>query len=140
MTEPAGLFMSRSFRSDSLQPCRLQPARLLCPRNFTGKNTGVGCHSLLRASSWPRDWTCVSYVSSTGTQVLYQLGHLSHKLYSLLLMSNATCYCSTMVLAHPSVKNGRKVKSKGSVLTENLTMKRKYCTWSNLPLLFSCAQ
>ena len=81
-----------------------------------------------RASSWPRDWTCVSYVASAGTQVLYQLGHLSHKLYSLLLMSNATCYCSTMVPAHPSVKNGRKVKSKDSALTENLTMKRKYCT------------
>ena len=25
-----------------------QPARLLCPRDFPGKNTGVGCHSLLQ--------------------------------------------------------------------------------------------
>ena len=29
-----------------LRPHRLQPARLLCPRSFPGKNTGVGCHSL----------------------------------------------------------------------------------------------
>ena len=29
-------------------------------------NTGVGCHALLRGSSWPRDWTRVSYVSCTG--------------------------------------------------------------------------
>ena len=29
--------------------------RLLCPRGFPGKNTGVGCHALLRGSSRPRD-------------------------------------------------------------------------------------
>ena len=27
---------------------RLQPIRLLCPWNFLGKNTGVGCHALYR--------------------------------------------------------------------------------------------
>ena len=30
-----------------LQPHGLQPARLLCPWDFPGKNTGVGCHFLL---------------------------------------------------------------------------------------------
>ena len=34
--------------SDSLQPPRLQPARLLCPWDSTGKNTAVGCHTLLQ--------------------------------------------------------------------------------------------
>ena len=28
--------------------CRLQPARLLCPWDFLGKNSGVGCHFLLQ--------------------------------------------------------------------------------------------
>ena len=32
-----------------LQPHGLQPARLLCPWDFPGKNAGVGCHFLLRA-------------------------------------------------------------------------------------------
>ena len=32
--------------SDSLWPHRLQPARLLHPWDFLGKNTGVGCHFL----------------------------------------------------------------------------------------------
>ena len=32
--------------SDSLQPHGLQPDRLVCPWNFLGKNTGVGCHFL----------------------------------------------------------------------------------------------
>ena len=27
------------------------PARLLCPRDSPGKNTGVGCHSLLQGSN-----------------------------------------------------------------------------------------
>ena len=37
-----------SFISDSLQPCCLHPARLLCPWDSPGKNTGVGCHFLLQ--------------------------------------------------------------------------------------------
>ena len=39
---------SRSVLSDSLQPHGLQPARLLCPWNFPGKDTRVGCHFLLQ--------------------------------------------------------------------------------------------
>ena len=31
-----------------LWPHGLQPARLLCPWDFPGKNTGVGCHFLLQ--------------------------------------------------------------------------------------------
>ena len=34
--------------SNSLQPHVLQPTRLLCPWNFPGKNTGVGCHIFLQ--------------------------------------------------------------------------------------------
>ena len=34
----------------------LKPTRLLCPWDFSGENTGVGCHFLLQGSFWPRDW------------------------------------------------------------------------------------
>ena len=34
--------------SNSLQPYGLWPTRFLCPRNLTGKNTGLGCHFLLQ--------------------------------------------------------------------------------------------
>ena len=37
-----------SVMSDSLQPHGLQPARLLCPWDSPGKNTGVCCHFLLQ--------------------------------------------------------------------------------------------
>ena len=32
----------------TLRPHGLQPARLLCPWDSPGKNTGVGCHALLQ--------------------------------------------------------------------------------------------
>ena len=34
--------------SDSVQPHRQQPTRLLCPWDSPGKNTGVSCHFLLQ--------------------------------------------------------------------------------------------
>ena len=42
---------SRSVVSYSSQPHGLQPTRLLCPWDFPGKSTGVGCHCLLQ-------WQC----------------------------------------------------------------------------------
>ena len=39
---------SRSVVSDSSWPHGLQPTKLLCPWDFPGKSTGVGCHCLLR--------------------------------------------------------------------------------------------
>ena len=36
--------------SDSLRPHGLYPTRLLCPWDSPGKNTGVGCHSLLQGT------------------------------------------------------------------------------------------
>ena len=43
-----------SVVSDSSQPHGLQPTRLLCPWDFPGKSTRVGCHCLLREifSDW----------------------------------------------------------------------------------------
>ena len=38
---------SCSVVSDSSRPHGLQPTRLLCPWDFAGKSTGVGCHCLL---------------------------------------------------------------------------------------------
>ena len=39
-----------------LQPYGLQPPRLLCPWNFLGKNTGVGCHFLLQGIFLSQGW------------------------------------------------------------------------------------
>ena len=66
--------LSRSVMSDSLQPHRLQPARLLCPWNSPSKNTGVGCHSFLQGIFLTQE-------SNLGLlhcgQILYHLSHNS---------------------------------------------------------------
>ena len=61
--------LNHSVMSDSLWPHGLY--RLLCPWDFSGKNTGVGCHFLFQESSWPRNWTHFSFFSCTGKQILY---------------------------------------------------------------------
>ena len=45
---PLCMCISRSVVSDFLRPHGLQPARLLCPWNSPGKNTGVDNYSLLQ--------------------------------------------------------------------------------------------
>ena len=57
-----------SAMSDSLWPHGLQPARLLCPWDFRGKNTEWVAISLSRGSSWLRDWTRISCI---GRWILY---------------------------------------------------------------------
>ena len=41
----------RSVMSESLQPYGLQRTRLLCPRDFPGRNTGMDGHFLLQGIS-----------------------------------------------------------------------------------------
>ena len=43
-----GMCMLVAQSCPTLWPRGLQPARLLCPWNSPGKNTGVGCHFLLQ--------------------------------------------------------------------------------------------
>ena len=40
----------------TLRPCGLKPASILCPWNFPGRNTGVGCLSLLQNLCFWREW------------------------------------------------------------------------------------
>ena len=61
--------VGRSVLSDSLQPHELWPARLLCPWDSPGKNTGVGCHFLLQGI--PGSTPCLLHCR----QILYGLRH-----------------------------------------------------------------
>ena len=62
----------------TLLPHGLQPARLLCPWHFQGKNTGVSCHFLLQGIFQtqglnPGLWCC--------RQILYCLSQQGSPLY-----------------------------------------------------------
>ena len=52
-----------SVISHSFRVCGPWPARLLCPWDSPGKDSGVGCHALLQGIVPPRDWTHVSCIS-----------------------------------------------------------------------------
>ena len=76
ITDPMGIMriikkerrrVSHSVVSYSLRPHGLQPARLLCPWDFPGKNTAAGCHFLLQGSSQPKDQI---HASCTGRWIL----------------------------------------------------------------------
>ena len=45
-----------SVMSNSLRPFGLEPTSLLCPWDFSGKNTGVGCHALLQGIFPTQGW------------------------------------------------------------------------------------
>ena len=70
-TLPIACMPECSAMSDSPWPFRLEPARLRCAWNSLGNNTGVVAISSSRGSSWPRDWTPVSWDSCFGRWILY---------------------------------------------------------------------
>ena len=77
-----------SVTSDSWRHCRLQPARLLCPRASPGRNTGVGCHFLLHP--------CVTLQK----QLLQKLGKLHINREYMLNENNQKQESDSECLAH----------------------------------------
>ena len=86
--------------SSSFPPYRLYPARLLCPRDSPGKNTGVGCHTHLQGlfptqgSNWCLlrllHWTQILYCWANGEASLMDLevpqkGDIFFSFFSLVL-------------------------------------------------------
>ena len=69
-----------SVTSDSLRPHGLQPARLFCPWDFPGKNTGGSCHFLVQG------------IFLTPGSNLYLLGLLHWQVDSLLLCHQSGRY------------------------------------------------
>ena len=61
-----------SVVANSLQPHGLQPTRLLCPRDFPDKDTGVGCHFLFQGI-FPTQGSNPGLLHCR--QILYQLSY-----------------------------------------------------------------
>ena len=59
-----------SVMSNSVQPYGLQPAKLLCPWDSPGKNTGVGCPALLHGIFLTQGWnTCLLYLPALASKL-----------------------------------------------------------------------
>ena len=66
---------------DSLQPFGLQPTRLLSPWDSPGKNTGVGCHTLLQETfpTQELNWGLLSI-----RQILHQLSYQGSHFFTII--------------------------------------------------------
>ena len=90
------VYVSHLVVFDSLQPHELQPTRLLCLWNSSGKNTGVGSHSFLQGIFSIKGLNlCLLHCR----QILYSLSQKGNpdKLYTYLiyilffLLANKNC-------------------------------------------------
>ena len=76
--------LSCSVMFDSVRSHGQQPTRLLCPWDSPGKNTGVGCHFLLRSISIKRQSIFTSpglgKEASKETEKGYRYKYLSSKI------------------------------------------------------------
>ena len=83
------IVISRSVMSDSLQPHGLQTARLLCPWNSPGKNTGVGSRFLLQETFPPQGLNLALLYCK---QIPYHLSHQESPIFLLFHRVLNFCY------------------------------------------------
>ena len=70
-----------------------------------------------RGSSWPREWTCISYVSCIGRQVLYHLHHLGSLIWLTYIMKSEKAmapHYSTLAWKIPCTEEPGGLQSMGS--------------------------
>ena len=84
-----------SVMSNSLWHRGLEPTRLLCPWNSPGKNTGVGCHSLLQGIFLTQQ---LSPHTLHCKQILYLLSHLQFS--SVQSLSCIWLMLTPLIVAH----------------------------------------
>ena len=131
--------LSHSVMSDSLQPNGLQPTRLLCPWNSPGKNTGVGCHSLLQGIFLTQGmnlcllhllpWQVDSLPRAPGKP--HQMSSTPHIIHLpikyLLTERTATCLSLDLTLSYVlSVTFGGNLHATSSIVTTKKTLLRAY--------------
>ena len=105
--EPGAQVASRKREGLVIQLCL--PARLLCPWDSPGKNTGVGCHALLQGISptqgsnpsllhWQVGSSLLSHLVKTQTKILL-VGHRSFSLrFGNIFLPLSQCLFSSLTL------------------------------------------
>ena len=70
--------LSHSVGSDFLQPHGLQPTRLLCPWDYPGKSTRIGCHFLLQGIFLTQECNRISTLAGGffTTSITWEAPHL----------------------------------------------------------------
>ena len=115
--------VSCSVVSDSLQPHGLQPTRLLCPWNSPGKNTAVGCCSLLQRI-FPTQGSNPGLLHCR--QILYHLGHREVLLRTCTEKSPHSSHSNTFFLS------ARELLPWGALYLQDLTVTQSWTSESAL--------
>ena len=79
----------------TLQPQGVKPSRFLCPWNSPGKNTGMGCHSLLRGIFSPQELN-LSLLHCR--LILYHLSHQGSFKWNMNLLYSSNTYYALMLI------------------------------------------
>ena len=91
--------------SDSLRPHGLEPAKLLCPWDFPGRNMGWVAISFSRGSSWSQTWfSCGSCIRR---QILSNWATFSSFQFSRSVVSNSATPRTTAHQASLSIANSQ---------------------------------
>ena len=103
---PPGSSVHEIFQAsilESLWPHGLQPTRLLCPCDFPGKDTGVGCHFLLQGI-FPTQGSNPGLLYCR--QILYQLSYKGSPLCKLTVKYYVSfCYRTNNIVLHICLSN-----------------------------------
>ena len=86
------IVVAQSLVSDSLWPHRRQPARLLCPWDSPGKNTGVGCHVPLQGIFPTQGSNLCLLHWQAGSSALSHRGS-PHELPRMFFLRNRRLHC-----------------------------------------------
>ena len=123
--------LSCSVMSDSLQYHGLQPARLLCPWNFPGENTGVSCYFLLQGISltyrlnlrllhWQTDSLPLGHLGSFNRIILISIAIIVKLKKKTLCPFNMTFFGGWGVINHQLLK--REIKPENSAQYHGVTV------------------
>ena len=109
---------SRSVVSNSSWPHGLQPTRLLCPWDFPGKSTGVGCHFLLHrgVQPHPNSQQLILSTANKGLNHCY-INHLAKEVRPFLggNIINFITYCSSTNNIQSKLRRHSKDQGKATV-------------------------
>ena len=112
--------------SNSLPPHGLQPTRLLCPWDFPGKNTGVGCHFLLQGLPFlMEDKICASPSISLGVRTHLAVAAVFSEGWNAL-DSSIHHYASTWIRQGSSENSNVPPTMQGAPLVDWYRFKPKY--------------
>ena len=90
---------SRSVVSDSSRPHGLQPTRLLCPWDFPGRSTGVGCHCLLNSVGCQQKWTKYILLHILLKNISHKNKHCCLLINISRLINLITCHGDSLILS-----------------------------------------